>query len=194
MTTTAFLQDTLKLTAHPLQRAGAYAIATLAKVSTPETITGEQFRAVVKRMIDDLITTSTVAKGQPGWYLLGVSYVLWPNCALHYKSKRTPEGINAWRVCPPAEKWPGVPCTLCGRPAAAWYGKGDIPLGASIEHRNTTAPDHEGTPCASRASPASTPCPTPAPPVVDSSTASIPGTKSSWPASLEARSATTFRA
>ncbi|MEV0372472.1 hypothetical protein AB0I10_22015 [Streptomyces sp. NPDC050636] len=146
MTTTAFLQDTLKLTAHPLQRAGAYAIATLAKVSHPETITGDQFRAVVQRMIGDLITTSTIAKGQPGWYLLGVSYVLWPNCALHYKSKRTREGITAWRTCPPAEKWPGVPCTLCGRPAAAWYGKGDIPLGASIEHRNTTAPDHEGTP------------------------------------------------
>ncbi|MFE4059976.1 hypothetical protein ACFXP3_27405 [Streptomyces sp. NPDC059096] len=97
-------------------------------------------------MTDDLITTSTVAKGQPGWYLLGVSYVLWPNCALHYKSKRTPTGITTWRTCPPADRWPAVPCTLCGRPAAAWYGKGDVPLGASIEHRNTTAPDHEGTP------------------------------------------------
>lgn len=146
MTATAFLQNTMALTAHPLQRAGAYALASLAGVSDPRTVTAEQFRTVVTRMVDDLIATSTVAKGQPGWYLFGVSYVLWPNCALHYKSKRTPEGIAAWRACPPADSWPSAPCTLCGRPAAAWYGKGDIPLGASVEHRNTTARDHEGTP------------------------------------------------
>ncbi|MGW5677390.1 hypothetical protein ACWEV4_20300 [Streptomyces sp. NPDC003860] len=142
----AALQNTMALTAHPLQRAGAYAIASLTGASNPVTVTSEQFLRIVKRMVDDLIATSTTAKGQPGWYLFGVSYVLWPNCALHYKSKRTPEGITAWRTCPPADCWPNVPCAMCGRPAVAWYGKGDIPLGASIEHRNTTARDHEGTP------------------------------------------------
>ncbi|AUA14986.1 hypothetical protein GTZ89_02660 [Streptomyces sp. SID8382] len=139
-------QNELRLTPHPLQRAGAYAIAAIAKAAHPEKVTGEQFDQVVQRMISDLVATSTVAKGQAGWYLLGISYTLWPNCALHYKSKRTPEGIAAWRSVPPAQAWPGVPCSLCGRPACDWYGNVDIPLGASVEHRNTTAPDHQGTP------------------------------------------------
>ncbi|MEV0037658.1 hypothetical protein [Streptomyces sp. NPDC050804] len=139
-------QDELRLTPHPLQRAGAYAIAAIAKAAHPEEVTGDQFDRVVERMISDLIATSSIAKGNAGWYLMGISYILWPNCALHYKTKRTPEGLTAWRTMPPADKWPGVPCSLCGRPACAWYGNVDIPLGASIEHRNTTAPDHRGTP------------------------------------------------
>lgn len=40
-------------------------------------------------MIYDLVATSTVAKGDPGSYLLGVSYLLWPNSALHNASKGT---------------------------------------------------------------------------------------------------------
>lgn len=139
-------QEELRLTSHPLQRAGAYAIAALAKAGDPEAVTGDQFHQVVKLMISDLIATSTVVKGSAGWYLKGVSYTLWPNCALHYKSKCTPGGIIAWRTAPPFEKWPDAPCSLCGRPACAWYGNVDIPLGASVEHRNTTAPDHRGTP------------------------------------------------
>jgi hypothetical protein len=139
-------QDELRLTSHPLQRAGAYAIGTLAKASHPETVSGEQFNDVVQLMTRDLIAASRIAKGSAGWYLMGVSYTLWPNCALHYKSKRTPDGITAWRTAPPADTWPNVPCWLCGRPACAWYGNVDIPLGASVEHRNTTAPDHQGTP------------------------------------------------
>lgn len=138
-------QSRLVLTPHPLQRIGAYAVAALAHAAGPEEVPDEEFDAVVQRMISDLIATSTVGKGDPGWYLFGVSYVLWPNCALHYQSKRSSEGIAKWRSMPPSDAWPGVPCTLCGRSAAAWYGKGDIPLGASIEHRNTTAPDHQGT-------------------------------------------------
>ncbi|QEV16557.1 hypothetical protein [Streptomyces alboniger] len=144
--TTTTAQDELRLTAHPLQRSGAYAIATLARAAHPETVTGDQFHQVVQRMIDDLIAASTVVKGSAGWYLKGVSYTLWPNCALHYKSKCTAEGITAWRTAPPVEEWPGAPCSLCGRPACAWYGNVDIPLGASVEHRNTTAPDHQGNP------------------------------------------------
>lgn len=140
------LQSQLVLTPHPLQRLGAHAIASRAGAARPEQVTGVQFDEVVARMISDLIATSTVAKGDPGWYLLGVSYLLWPNCALHYPSKRTAEGITAWRSMPVPDRWPGAPCTLCGRAAVAWYGKGDIPLGASAEHRNTTPPSHRGTP------------------------------------------------
>ncbi|MFF3735192.1 hypothetical protein ACFYXM_34205 [Streptomyces sp. NPDC002476] len=139
-------QDELRLTAHPLQRAGAHAIAVLARASGPEAVTGDQFQEVVRLMISDLVATSTVVKGSAGWYLKGVSYNLWPNCALHYKNKCTPAGISAWRSMPPVEEWPGVPCSLCGRAACAWYGNVDVPLGASVEHRNTTAPGHRGTP------------------------------------------------
>lgn len=146
MTAVVVAQDELRLTAHPLQRAGAYAIAALAKAGHPHAVTSDQFQRVIRTMIGDLVATSTVVKGSAGWYLKGLSYTLWPNCALHYKSKCTPAGIATWRSAPPVEEWPDAPCSLCGRPACAWYGNVDIPMGASVEHRNTTAPDHQGTP------------------------------------------------
>lgn len=33
---------------------------------------------------------------------------------------------------------------MCGRPACGYYGKVDVPLGASTAYRNTTPPDHAG--------------------------------------------------
>ena len=52
--------------------------------------------------------------------------------------------LESWRTLPGPEQTIGVPCALCGRPACGFYGKVDVPLGASTAHRNTTARGHEG--------------------------------------------------
>jgi len=139
------------LTAHPLQRVGAYALAVLAGADSPEAMTGGQFAEAVEIMTDDCVATADLGDAKaPGAFWLKASYQLWPNSAMNHniRAKLSREDrrsrIRAWRTYPAPEI--GAPCALCGRPACGYYGKLDIPLGASTEHRNTTAPDHEGLP------------------------------------------------
>ncbi|WP_216898425.1 hypothetical protein [Nocardia alni] len=147
-------QHRVLLTSSPLQRIGAYALAALAQVKTPDELTVERFESAVGKMTDHLKTTVTVNEAtDPGGFWLSAGYGLWPNVdgLTHPSRKRKPQPARAalledWRTCPPVELWPGAPCAYCERAACGWFGKMDIPLGASIEHRNTTAPGHLGTP------------------------------------------------
>lgn len=144
---------TVLLTPSPLQRIGAFALAALAKVAGPEQITPKDLVAVADRMTGDLLRTSDLAKAsEPGGFWLSASYLLWPNSKINPTSrgKQSPEErrlqIRAWRSPEAASRPLGVPCAYCGRPACDWYGKVDIPLGASVAYRNTTAPGQQGTP------------------------------------------------
>jgi len=137
------------LTAHPLQRIGAFALAALAEAPGPETMTGAQFGEAVGTMAGDVAATADVEDSKSeGGFWLGVSYLMWPNSAMNPTARRKLvrqvllDRIRAWRTYPDTEL--DVPCVLCGRPACGFYGKVDVPLGASTEHRNTTAPGHGG--------------------------------------------------
>lgn len=146
------------LTASPLQRIGAFALAALAEISSgeevlPENISSQALASAVDRMTGDLLATSTLAKAaDPGGFWLSASYLLWPNSKINPTSRGKQSAqerqrqITAWRSLEAASRVIGVPCAYCGRPACDWYGKVDIPLGASVAYRNTTAPDHQGTP------------------------------------------------
>ncbi|MFC4035129.1 hypothetical protein ACFO3J_27190 [Streptomyces polygonati] len=145
-------QSSVVLTASPLQRIGAFALAGLAGVEHPQELTGEMFTRAVDGMTRDLVGTVRVAKAaDPGGFWLGASYMLWPNSKLNptARGRQAPEErerlIREWRVLAGPADWPGVPCAYCGRAACGWFGKVDIPLGASIGHRNTTARGHDGT-------------------------------------------------
>ncbi len=147
-------QHRVVLTSSPLQRIGAYALAALAEVATPSDLTVERFNAAVETMTGHL--TNTVGVDKPtdlGGFWLSVGHGLWPNVdGLTHPSRGKKSGperrerLQEWRTCPPSELRPDAPCAYCERPACGWFGKMDIPLGASIEHRNTTAPGHLGTP------------------------------------------------
>lgn len=141
------------LTASPLQRIGAFALAALAGVGHPEQLAGETLIRVVREMTGHLLATAAVGKAaDPGGFWLGASYLLWPNSKLNptARAKQSPAErerlIGQWRALPDPVGWPGVPCAYCGRAACGWFGKVDIPLGASVAHLNTTAPGHAGTP------------------------------------------------
>ncbi|WP_328913240.1 MULTISPECIES: hypothetical protein [unclassified Streptomyces] len=144
---------TVELTASPLQRIGAFALAVLASASSPGEITPDGLVRAVDRMTTDLLGTTGLAKAaEPGGFWLSASYMLWPNSKINptARAKQSPEErrrqIRAWRSPEAAFQRLGVPCAYCGREACDWYGKVDIPLGASVAHRNTTAPEHQGTP------------------------------------------------
>lgn len=137
------------LTAHPLQRVGAFALATLAEAGHPEEMTSAQFEQATAIMADDVIATADVPEAKAaGGFWLGVSYLMWPNSAMNLTARKNlsrselRDRIRAWRCYPDTRV--GVPCALCGRAACGFFGKVDVPLGASTEHRNTTAPGHGG--------------------------------------------------
>jgi hypothetical protein len=141
------------LTASPLQRIGAFALAALAGAAHPDQLTDKTVVQAVDRMTNDLQATAEAAKAaDPRGFWLAASYFLWPNSGLNptARGKQSPAErrrlIGEWRAPRDPASAPGVPCSYCGRAACDWFGKVDIPLGASVAHRNTTAPGHEGTP------------------------------------------------
>lgn len=150
----------VRLTAHPLQRSGAFALALLAAkeqkqklraAKHPEALTPADIRAANELMTRDLDATVELADAkQPGGFWLGASYLLWPNSPLNTTNRKRMsvaqrrERLYEWRALPEVETVVNAPCVLCGHGACGWYGKVDIPLAASASHRNTTVPRHEG--------------------------------------------------
>jgi hypothetical protein len=139
------------LTAHPLQRAGAFALAALAGKRDPGQMDEADLRQATDVMRDELLgTTALVDSKAPGGFWLGASYLFWPNSAMNPNSRgkrpvpERAERLRSWRTLPSSGQTAGVPCALCGRSACGFYGKVDVPLGASTAHRNTTARGHEG--------------------------------------------------
>jgi hypothetical protein len=149
---TAVSADTrspVALTAHPLQRVGAFALAELASADSPQTMSGGQFARATAIMADDVAATAGVADAkEAGGFWLGVSYLMWPNSAMNPTARKSlttqqrAERIREWRTYPDTDL--GIPCALCAQPACGFFGKVDVPLGASTEHRNTTVPGHRG--------------------------------------------------
>ncbi len=145
-------QRTVVLTAHPLQRIGAFALAELVDLEHPDQLGPEKFDEATRVMTQHLLGTADVENSKdPGGFWLGASYLFWPNASglnTTNRKKLLPQErrdrMTEWRALPDQAHWPGVPCALCGRPACGYYGKVDIPLGASTAYRNTTPRDHAG--------------------------------------------------
>jgi hypothetical protein len=137
------------LTSHPLQRIGAYALGQLGDVADPSQITQAVFEVATEKMSRDVAAAAEDVQGL-GSFWLAVSYMMWPNSPVNptARSKQSVQErrdrISAWRTYPADDL--AVPCALCGRPGCGFYGKVDVPLGASVSYRNTTAPGHEGLP------------------------------------------------
>jgi hypothetical protein len=139
------------LTAHPLQRCGAFTIAALAGVQHPQEVGEALFWRVWQDMTDTLVKMAELHDAkQPGGFWLSVSYMLWPNSKMNTtnRKKLSPQeratATEAWRSPPDSRDWPGVPCVLCARRACGFFGKVDVALAASAEYRNTTVPGHDG--------------------------------------------------
>lgn len=145
-------QSQLVLTAHPLQRVGAFAIAALANVDHPDQVTGETFERVMDKVTHDAIEAALVRDTKrPDGFWLKCSMSFFPNSKMNHPSngKKDPEvireAVKLWRQRPKPESWLTVGCVLCGRPAVGFFGKVDVPLAESDIYRNTTPRGHKGT-------------------------------------------------
>ncbi|MEU7002682.1 hypothetical protein [Nonomuraea sp. NPDC046570] len=144
-------QARLVLTAHPLQRIGAHAVAALAGDLVPDELPAEDFERVVKTMTRDatraaLVRDSKTAEG----FWLKVSYSVTPNSPMNHPSNgKKPDGVikarvGEWQSASGDGASPDVDCILCGRPAIGYFGKVDVPLAESDAYRNSTPRGHEG--------------------------------------------------
>lgn len=150
----------VRLSPHPLQRVGAFALAHLAGVPHPSAITDAQLDDVVARITDHAIEAARVkaASGNPdpGAYWWKMLFACYPNApethAQRHKPRGSPEAsgleqrVREGRTLPGEPLDPSLPCVFCAAPAVRRVGKVEFPLLASVEHRNVTARGVAGFP------------------------------------------------
>lgn len=144
-------QSALRLSPHPLQRAGAFALTALAGVRVPDEVVGTMFGDATAKLTAAAVQAALVrdTKAEAG-FLLKCSYSLWPNSKMnHPRNKKlsdveVTEAVRAWRTVPAPENWPEAGCALCDAAAVGFFGKSDIVLAESIAYRNTTPRGHAG--------------------------------------------------
>lgn len=142
-------QARLVLTAHPLQRIGAYALAAIDRTPSPEHLDPAGFDRAVETMTADAVAAALVrdTKSEAGFWLK-CSLSFFPNSKMNHpgNGKKSDDAIRdavrEWRRMPSAR--PDASCVLCGRAAAGFFGKLDVPLAESDLYRNSTPRGHAG--------------------------------------------------
>ncbi|MGW2397141.1 hypothetical protein ACWCYY_11365 [Kitasatospora sp. NPDC001664] len=144
-------QCQLVLTAHPLQRVGAFALAALAGDNPPSQTGTAEFEAALAHMTRDAAGAALGRDSKaPDGFWLKVSYSFFPNTAMNHPSNgkradtEVTDRVKQWRTLPESADWPETVCALCSRQAVGFYGKSDVPLAASHSYRNSTPRGHEG--------------------------------------------------
>ncbi|KJE20030.1 hypothetical protein FF36_05694 [Frankia torreyi] len=152
-------QRQVVLTAHPLQRIGAFALSALAakltgrggNVRDPGDVPATDFDAAVERMIEDAVAAAEAGRLRADSFWLKASGSFFPNSKMNHRSTlpmrsraENTARVRGWRTMPDPATWPQVPCALCGRAAVAFYGKVDVPLIDAAGYCNTTPRGHEG--------------------------------------------------
>lgn len=150
----------VQLSPHPLQRAGAFALARLAGVAHPSAITEAQLAAAVELMTSHAIAAARVKSASkdpdPGAYWWKMLFACYPNApethGQRHKQRRSgdtrplEQRVREGRALPGGPLDPLCPCVFCASPAVRHVGKVEFPLLASVEHRNVTAPGVPGFP------------------------------------------------
>ncbi|MER5490614.1 hypothetical protein [Streptomyces sp. NPDC002490] len=153
----------LSPTGHPLQRAGARAVAALAGRARPEGVTDEDLDAVAARIVADVLIAATAAKDAVPYDWWKVLFALYPNAkATHSKRSKDPEALRPdiealFRRDEPAQvpgalpdhsRRPGTvrPCTFCGTSTAVLWTKSKLPLYDTDRALNTLPPGVPGWP------------------------------------------------
>jgi CRISPR-associated protein Cst1 len=140
----------LRLTEHPVQRAGAWAAAALAKRPHPEEVTVGDLDRLARRLVEEVVGAATAGKDDAGYDWWKVLFALYPNSkATHSGRSRDREeltpAIAALFSADTAEKrlWP---CAFCGVPSSVVWTKSTMPLFDANRTANTLPPRVPGWP------------------------------------------------
>lgn len=140
----------LVATSHPLQRAGAFAVAVMAGRQSPYEVTGADLDTVATRLVEDVSAAASAAKETAAYDWWKVLFALYPNSkATHSKRPKDRAMLResiAEMFVPDGEGTPMRPCTFCGTAAAAVWAKANLPLFDTNKALNTLPPGVPGWP------------------------------------------------
>lgn len=140
----------LTATSHPLQRAGAWAVAVLSGRGEPREVTATDLDAVASRLVDDVCTAAVADKGQAAYDWWKVLFALYPNAKpTHSKRSRDRDELRPHieeMFAPGAPEGRAWPCAFCGERATAVWMKSTLPMFDTNKALNTLPPGVPGWP------------------------------------------------
>lgn len=140
----------LTLTSHPLQRAGAWAVAVLAGRATVDEVTAEDLDTVADRLVSEVCTAAVAAKGSAAYDWWKVLFALYPNSKATHSKRAKERAVLQHAVAelfaPDADAAPSHPCTFCGSAATMVWTKSNLPLFDTNKALNTLPPRVAGWP------------------------------------------------
>ncbi|WP_030611525.1 hypothetical protein [Streptomyces sclerotialus] len=141
----------LTATGHPLQRAGAWAVAVLAGQSDPSEITAKDLDHVAAAVVEEACTAAVAPKdGGPAYEWWKVLLALYPNSKATHSTRSKEPGVirghlNELFAADDAGACCG-PCTFCGADASVLWTKVNLPLFDTNKALNLLPPGMRGWP------------------------------------------------
>ncbi|MEV7926042.1 hypothetical protein [Kitasatospora sp. NPDC088779] len=141
----------LAVTGHPLQRAGAWAVAVLAGRDDPGRVSEADLEAVSAAVVADVVAAATAPKDTSRYDWWKVLFALYPNSkATHSKRPSDPNVLrpDIERLFAPDVPEAGrtLPCTFCNTGTTAVWAKSNLPLFDTSKALNTLPPGVPGWP------------------------------------------------
>ncbi len=141
---------TLRLTGHPVQRCGAWAVALLAEREHPGEVSADDLSNVASRLVDDTVRAATAAKQTAPYDWWKVLFAQYPNAkATHAGRPKDPDVLRP-QVTDLFADDPAParlrPCTFCASPAGVLWTKVNLPMFDTDKAVNTLPPRTAGWP------------------------------------------------
>ncbi len=140
----------LPFTHHPLQRAGAWSVMTLAGRDRPDDVTVTDLDDVAAKLVRDVVRASVAAKDSAAYDWWKVLYALFPNAKPTHAGRSRDTAVLTREVEQffIVERAGAVlrPCVFCGAPAAALWSKSMLPMFDTTKFLNTLPPRAAGWP------------------------------------------------
>lgn len=122
----------LTLTGHPLQGAGAWALAVMAGRSTPQEVSAADLEVLLHRILHDACTAgAATTKHGPAYDWWRVLFALYPNSKVTHNGRPRDAARLRDALLPqfaPDSTAAAFPCHFCGAPASVLWAKSMLPL------------------------------------------------------------------
>lgn len=131
----------LPRTGHPVQSAGAWALAVMARHQTPEEVTVAELDTLCRRIVADACAAGAATPESPAYDWWKVLAALYPNSKIAHNGRPRDPAVLREQLLPffaPDDPAGGAawPCTYCHTPAAHVWGKTMLPVVDSTRYVN----------------------------------------------------------
>ncbi|WP_208615532.1 hypothetical protein [Streptomyces rubellomurinus] len=141
----------LVATGHPLQRAGAWAVAVIAERDDPDRVSPADLDTVSSVLVADVLTAAAAPKGSGRYDWWKVLFALYPNSKATHSKRPSDRDVlrpDIEQLFAPdsPQAAPVRPCTFCHTGTAAVWAKTNLPLFDTNKALNTLPPGVPGWP------------------------------------------------